>query len=260
MQTSSSLLRDYAAYDSAVLRWTSGDPADPSSGELRSYLDVLNGNGVYKTGYQNDTYGIPYYESVIDSFANDFANHMNFLNGAIDQNGTVINADRLLFCTQKYNEGVEEFGEKNMTADTIRIADSWMTDATMVGEVQNPETGKWELSLDGDHINQMAVSITSTPLKFGTKGDFEGTVYDYLLFINNRLGQQIDYNKAQYESAYDTTDALLDSRDAVSGVSSDEEGINMMTYQNWYSATSRMMTTLDDCLDKLINSTGRVGL
>lgn len=259
-QFESELLRDYAAYDSAVLRWTSGDAADPASGELRSYLDVLNGNGVYKTGYQNDTYGIPYYESVIDSFANDFANHMNFLNGAIDQNGMLINKDRLLFCTQKCNEGAEDFGDHTMTADTIRIADSWMNDATMVGEVQNPETGKWELSLDGDHINQMAVSVTSTPLKFGTKGDFEGTIYDYLLFINNRLGQQIDYNKSQYESAYDTTDALLDSRDAVSGVSADEEGINMMTYQNWYTATSRMMTTLDDCLEKLINGTGRVGL
>lgn len=259
-QFESELLRDYAAYDSAVLRWTSGDAADPASGELRSYLDVLNGNGVYKTGYQNDTYGIPYYESVIDSFANDFANHMNFLNGAIDQNGMLINKDRLLFCTQKCNEGAEDFGDHTMTADTIRIADSWMNDATMVGEVQNPETGKWELSLDGDHINQMAVSVTSTPLKFGTKGDFEGTIYDYLLFINNRLGQQIDYNKSQYESSYDTTDALLDSRDAVSGVSADEEGINMMTYQNWYTATSRMMTTLDDCLEKLINGTGRVGL
>ena len=259
-QFESELLRDSAAYDSAVLRWTSGDEANPSSGELRSYLDVLNGNGVYKTGYQNDTYGIPYYESVIDSFANDFANYMNQLNGAVDANGTILDADRLLFCTQKCNEGVEDYGEKNITADTIRIADSWMFNATMVGEVQDPETGKWSISLDGDHINQMAVSITSTPLKFGTKGDFEGTIYDYLLFINNRLGQQIDYNKSQYESAYDTTDALLDSRDAVSGVNSDEEGINMMTYQNWYSATSRMMTTLDDCLEKLINGTGRVGL
>ncbi len=259
-QFESELLRNYAAYDAAVLRWTSGDVADPSSGELRSYLDVLNGNGVYKTGYQNDTYGIPYYESVIDAFANDFANYMNQLNGAVDENGQLINPDRLLFCTQKYNEGAEDYGEHNMNADTIRIADSWMVDATMVGEVQDPETGKWTLSLDGDHINQMAVSITSDPMKFGTKGDFEGTIYDYLLFINNRLGQQIDYNKAQYESSYDTTDALLDSRDAVSGVSPDEEGINMMTYQNWYSASSRMMTTLDDCLEKLINGTGRVGL
>ncbi len=257
---SSELLRDYYAYDAAVLRWTSGDTLDPSSGELKSYLNVLNGNGVYNTGYQNDSYGIPYYESTIDAFANDFANFMNYLNGAVDENGTLIDPDRLLFCTKAYNEGSEEFGDHTMTATTIRIADTWMENATMIGEVKNPATGVWELSMDGNHINEIVVAFSSKPIAFGGKGDYEGTIYDYLLFINNRLAQDIDYNLAQYESAYDTTNAILDSRDAVSGVSSDEEGINMLTYQNWYSASSRMMTTLDDCLDKLINSTGRVGL
>ena len=52
----------------------------------------------------------------------------------------------------------------------------------------------------------------------------------------------------------------MDARDEVSGVDMDEEGINMLNYQKWYSASSRMLTTLDDCLDKLINGTGRVGL
>lgn len=257
---SSELLRDYYAYDAAVLRWTSGDEADPSSGELKSYLNILNGNGVYKTGYQNDYYGIPYYESTIDAFANDFANFMNYLNGAVDENGTLLDADRLLFCTKAYNEGSEEFGDHTMTASTIRIADTWMENATMIGEVQDSETGKWELSMDGNHINEMVVKLNSSSIEFGGKGDYEGTIYDYLLFISNRLGQDIAYNEAQYDSAYDTTNAILDSRDAISGVSSDEEGINMLTYQNWYSASSRMMTTLDDALDKLINSTGRVGL
>ncbi len=257
---SSELLRDYYAYDAAVLRWTSGDAVEPSSGELKSYLDVLNGNGVYKTGYQNDSYGIPYYQSTIDAFANDFAMFMNQLNGATNERGEVIDKDRLLFCTKEYLEGTEEFGDHTMTATSIRIADSWMTDATMIGEVKNPKTGAWELSMDGDHVNEIVVKINSGTIEFGGKGDYEGTIYDYLLFVNNRLGQDIDYHEAQYESAYDTTNAILDSRDAISGVSSDEEGINMLTYQNWYSASSRMMTTLDEALDKLINSTGRVGL
>ncbi len=257
---SSELLRDYYAYDAAVLRWTSGDAVEPSSGELKSYLDVLNGNGVYKTGYQNDSYGIPYYQSTIDAFANDFAMFMNQLNGATNERGEVIDKDRLLFCTKEYLEGSEEFGDHTMTATSIRIADSWMADATMIGEVKNPQTGEWELSMDGDHINEIVVRINSGAIEFGGKGDYEGTIYDYLLFINNRLGQDIDYHEAQYDSAYDTTNAILDSRDAISGVSSDEEGINMLTYQNWYSASSRMMTTLDEALDKLINSTGRVGL
>ena len=44
------------------------------------------------------------------------------------------------------------------------------------------------------------------------------------------------------------------------GVSTDEEGVHMLVYQKWYNAMSRMTTTLDDLLDKLINNTGRVGL
>ncbi len=256
----SELLRDYAAYDAAVLRWTSGDDATFKSGEIKAYVDALNGNGVYKSGYQNDSYGIPYYESTIDAFANDFANMMNYINGAVDENGKIIDPNRLMFCTKSCNEGLLEYEDENMTASNIRIANSWMDDATMIGQVQDKTTGEWSLSMDGDHVNELLVKMQTSVLSFGGKGDFEGTVYNYLMFISNRLGQQIDYNEAQYDSAYDTTEALLDSREAVSGVNSDEEGINMLTYQNWYNASSRMMTALDDCLDRLINNTGRVGL
>ncbi len=256
----SELLRDYAAYDAAVLRWTSGDDATFKSGEIKAYVDALNGNGVYKSGYQNDSYGIPYYESTIDAFANDFANMMNYINGAVDENGKIIDPNRLMFCTKSCNEGLLEYEDENMTASNIRIANSWMDNATMIGQVQDKTTGEWSLSMDGDHVNELLVKMQTSVLSFGGKGDFEGTVYNYLMFISNRLGQQIDYNEAQYDSAYDTTEALLDSREAVSGVNSDEEGINMLTYQNWYNASSRMMTALDDCLDRLINNTGRVGL
>lgn len=257
----SELLRDYAAYDAAVLRWTSGDDVTLKSGEIKAYVDALNGNGVYKSGYQNDSYGIPYYESTIDAFANDFANLMNYVNGAVDENGKVIDPNRLMFCTKSCNEGLLDYEDENMTASNIRIANSWMDDATMIGQVQDKTTGEWlPVSMDGDHVNELLVKMQTSVVSFGGKGDFEGTTYNYLMFISNRLGQQIDYTDAQYDSAYDTTEALLDSRESISGVNSDEEGINMLTYQNWYNASSRMMTTLDDALDRLINNTGRVGL
>ena len=256
---SSELLRDYAAFGAAVLRWTSGDEATFKSGEIKSYVDVLNGNGIYKTGFQNDSYGIPYYESVIDSFANDFGNLMNRLNGAVDNDGNLVNADRLLYCTKEYNEGKAFYEDVGMTANNMRIANAWMDDATMLGEVQQ-EDGTWMLTQDGNHVNEMLVRIGSDVVSFGSKGDYEGTVYDYLLFINNRIGQQIDFFDAQYESSYITTNSLLDSREAVSGVNDDEEGINMLEYKNWYNASSRMMTSLDECLDRLINNTGRAGL
>jgi flagellar hook-associated protein 1 FlgK len=60
-----------------------------------------------------------------------------------------------------------------------------------------------------------------------------------------------------------TQDAIAGSvdtlRDSASGVSYDEEVSNMLTYQQAFQASSRVLTTLDDMLDTLINHTGVVG-
>lgn len=60
-----------------------------------------------------------------------------------------------------------------------------------------------------------------------------------------------------------TQSAVTNSVDALqtstSGVSYDDEVGNMLTYQHAYSAASRVLTTLDDMLDTLINHTGMVG-
>jgi len=49
-------------------------------------------------------------------------------------------------------------------------------------------------------------------------------------------------------------------RHEVSGVAVDEEVTNMIRFQRGYQASSRVMTTVDELLDVLINRTGRVGL
>lgn len=49
-------------------------------------------------------------------------------------------------------------------------------------------------------------------------------------------------------------------KSSVSGVNYDEEVSNMLTYQHAFSASSRVLTTIDQMLDTLINHTGVVGL
>jgi flagellar hook-associated protein 1 FlgK len=56
------------------------------------------------------------------------------------------------------------------------------------------------------------------------------------------------------------TTALADRRDAVSGVSLDEEMADLIRFQRGYQASARMLSTVDEMLDQLINRTGRVGL
>ena len=46
----------------------------------------------------------------------------------------------------------------------------------------------------------------------------------------------------------------------MSSVSLDEEMTNMITFQQAYNANARMITVIDETLDKIINGMGRVGL
>ena len=59
-------------------------------------------------------------------------------------------------------------------------------------------------------------------------------------------------------------DSITSNADAaqasVSGVSYDDEVTNLLTYQRAYQASSRVLTTVDQTLDTLINHTGVVGL
>ena len=58
------------------------------------------------------------------------------------------------------------------------------------------------------------------------------------------------------EGALSTAEGLLMSQ---TGVNLDEETINLLSYQRAYEAAARVMTTVDEMLDVLINRTGVVG-
>ena len=116
------------------------------------------------------------------------------------------------------------------------------------------------VNLQNTNVKFLFAQFDNKAIMFGHSYDFTGSVFEYISFISNRLGQTIDYEQSRYETAVITVNELLDARDNVSGVEMDEEGINMLNYTKWYNASSRMLTTLDDMLDKLINGTGRVGL
>lgn len=56
------------------------------------------------------------------------------------------------------------------------------------------------------------------------------------------------------------SDALMDRRDSVSGVSLDEEMTNITRFQRGYQASARALSVMDEMIDQLVNRTGRVGL
>lgn len=362
LKTNRILMEPYENYGQAILFFESGHPFNITSGEIKGYYDMINGNGVYATGHQNGYYGIAYFQSAIDEFARTLAEVFNKANSAdVDEFRTMFAPDV---------EGAI------ITAGNIRVSDSWQQDPTMIGKSRklDDQTGLYYYGYDeqageivnvtkldltkltsttanaysfdvtfnnekktisfagGADANTVAaniktaleaafgkgnykvdtsgttsgfvyidgkpititngtggLTITNQPMvmddqthelvslqnnnvlylisqfdnhdiKFGNYNDFSGSIYEYISFISNRLGQTIQYEDSRNETAEMTVDTLLDARDNVSAVDFEEEGINMLNYQKWYNASSRIVTALDDLLDKLINGTGRVGL
>ena len=66
-------------------------------------------------------------------------------------------------------------------------------------------------------------------------------------------------NQARLETTISTAEGVDEERMSTSGVSLNEEGVEMMSYNKAYQALARMMTTMDEQLDVLINNTGLVG-
>ena len=94
-----------------------------------------------------------------------------------------------------------------------------------------------------------------------TIADLQGGTIDqnYAAFVS-----QIGSDAQAVQNTQQTQQALLtainNQRQSVSGVSLDEEMTNLISFQRGYQASARMMTTIDEMLDTLINHTGTVGL
>ena len=97
-------------------------------------------------------------------------------------------------------------------------------------------------------------SLNSTTCSIGTNS-FES----YYNSIMTAMGVDSAACKANLQAQEDLVEEVEKWRSATAGVNWDEELTNMITFQQGYSACSRCLTTMDEMLDRLINSTGMVG-
>jgi len=152
-------------------------------------------------------------------------------------------------------------GEIDVTAANIHVSDAWMKDEIMIGETFDYVNGEWNLAnLDGSNLQRFIMALEAKRDWGRAKDLVDGTAFEYLFFLHNRVGQGIKQEEDKLDAVLNTENEILNNRDAVSAVSDTEEGVNLLTYQKWFNASARIMTALDECLDKVINGMGRCGL
>lgn len=86
-----------------------------------------------------------------------------------------------------------------------------------------------------------------------------GSLYSYYNTSMTTMGSDASNMNGRVKFQAGVMDQVENLRSSTNGVNWDEELSNMITFQQGYSACSRCLSAMDECLDKLINGTGTVG-
>ena len=165
------------------------------------------------------------------------------------------------------NDGDDTTG---INASNITISHSWSNgDVQLVPKfeilwggdlehsTQNTNADHMVTMLDKDHailFNPKSIVPDAVSEKL-----FEGSFGEMFNDMCTTLGEDRKATNVALNMYYTQVVEIDTARDGVSGVDLNDEAMNLMQYQKAYSAACRLMTVVDEALDRLINNTGIAG-
>ncbi|MFJ7848235.1 flagellar hook-associated protein FlgK [Peribacillus sp. NPDC097224] len=195
----------------------------------------------------------------LDNMTKAFVNEFN----AIHKGGYVLKGNNTTEAT-----GSDFFvlgdGTKN-AAQTIKVSNDILADSSKIaagkksGASGDNENAKLLADLKKKAFSDYETFKTSTGIDDLKKMKLTGSFDTYYSGIIGNLG--VDSQSAQKNlSNSSVLAASVDqNRASVSSVSLDEEMTDMIKFQQAYNASARMVTMVDEMLDKIINGMGTVG-
>lgn len=225
------------------------DPIDPlaanavfnyTDGKLMAYKNLRDGN-------TSDNIGIPYILDRLNTLARSMAKEFNDIHrtGHTKPDGATPS-----------QTGVNFFAVPAGGYDDVTAGNLWLS-AEVLANVSNISASSLEVTGTMAGNNEIALELADLSLRknLANVGNFE----EYLSSMSVELGIESAKSQTLSNSQIAIIDNLAVRKESISGVSLDEEMVQMMTYQHAYAAASRVLTAIDEALDVLINRTGTVG-
>lgn len=234
----------------------------PSTGNLNGYMSV-----------QDD---IDNQIEQLDKLARTLAYAVNAVHSQSQDNLK----DELLFFVNKDKTGEE--GEKEITAGNITVNEEILEDVMKikVGKGDNPGETDGTRALAIANIMDKLIEIQNLDLiqnrqealkSIGggemkpdeagiliLQGTTDGMTFGgYFKDMVDRLGVQTQEAKRMVKNQHSVLASFQQSRDAVSGVSLDEEMTNLIQFQHAYQANAKLISTVDELLDVVVNGLKR---
>lgn len=270
------------------VKWADGNKLVLTGGELKGLIDVRDGkdgvvgqDGTTKTPVYK---GVPYYQSKLNEFVRTFA--MAFNEGYVNQNGTLVDGkghvdgygkDVDISGPASASTGIRFFtmfgdDKKAISSDDL-VDGAPVTDKTTIISKYQQITAK-NFTVSSDVMNDPNTIATSDyagnpgengnievlnsllALRSNDSMFTEGAPEDFVKSLVATLG--IDSQQAQtFSEGQDTIVQQIDNRRmSVSGVSLNEELTDMVKFQQAYKASAKMINTMSQVYDTLINRLG----
>ncbi|MEK4629861.1 flagellar hook-associated protein FlgK [Solibacillus sp. FSL R7-0682] len=201
---------------------------EPSKGKLAALFDSF---GYEENGAVKGIY--PEMLEKLDELANEFVQRFN----AVHTNGySLANAT-----------GINFFDPTGTTARSMKV-ENLIPEDIAASDAPNEE---------GNNKNMLALSALQSEVQINLQG---GTFQSYYKSLIGELGVKGQQAVTQEYNSTTLRLQIENNRASHNSVSLDEEMTNMITFQQAYNANARMITVVDETLDKIINGMGRVGL
>jgi flagellar hook-associated protein 1 FlgK len=143
--------------------------------------------------------------------------------------------------------GMSFFDPSYTTASTIRINDMINNDSSLIVASQGTAS---------DNLIALGISgLRDKPVIDNNSVSLN----DYYNSLVGKLGIETSESESFTKNFELLAQQVDNSRQSVQGVSLDEEMTNMIKFQHAYDAAARVITTMDQALDTVVNSMGIVG-
>lgn len=152
----------------------------------------------------------------------------------------------------------------DVPVDIFTVGTEWM-DVQLNAAVKGDPTliaagmGTPPAPSDGTRAKSIADIRSASILTGAPVGSMSVTPDNYLNAVTTSLGIAVQQASRRSDGATLQVEQADKQRSAVSGVSLDEEMTKMIQYQQAYNAAARIMTTIDEMLDVVVNRVGLVG-
>lgn len=154
----------------------------------------------------------------------------------------------------------------DFSASNMKVRDEMMNDTSLFAASSRPGeegNGNWALALSNLQFVSLngSAQVNADGKVVTLANDLTGATFQSFyesmiakLAVDTNEGETLRFNSETLKIT------IGNNRASMSSVSLDEEMTNMITFQQAYNASARMLTVMDETLDKIINGMGRVGL